>query len=160
MPGEPDNEGYEDIYEPLEDLWIWMRKVGVRDVPEVDVMCNEAALLAEAMQKDISYVYMGCANPTTSCHIWYFRATDGELYVCSGTTIQKHVWTMPALSSKSPSILWIYNHYLFKTPYEAEGEVMCKGVEKQANKGRGLHFGRCDKCTFMLHIYFMLTYVF
>ncbi len=54
MPGEPDDEGYEDICEPLEDIWIWMRKAGVRDVPEVDVLYNESIILAEAMQKDIS----------------------------------------------------------------------------------------------------------
>jgi hypothetical protein len=91
MPGGPDDEGYEDIYEPLEDLWIWMRKDGLRDVPEVDVIYNEAILLAEAMQKDISDFYTGCANPTTACQRWHFRAIDGELYVCSGTTIQKDV---------------------------------------------------------------------
>jgi hypothetical protein len=102
MPGEPDDEGYEDIYEPLEDLWIWMRKVGVRDVLEVGVLYNEAILLAQAMHKDISDFYRGCADSTTTCHRWHFRAIDGELYVCSGTTIQKDVWTMPNLSSKSP----------------------------------------------------------
>ena len=57
MPGEPDDQGYEDIYEPLEGFWIWMVKSGVRDVPGVDVMYNEALLSAEAMQKDIPYYY-------------------------------------------------------------------------------------------------------
>jgi len=37
MPGELDDEGYENIYDPLEDIWVWMRKAGVRDVLEVDV---------------------------------------------------------------------------------------------------------------------------
>ena len=105
MPGEHDDEGYEDIYEALRDLWAWMRNACVRDVPEVDVIYNESILLAEAMQKDISDYYRGCTDPTTACYIWHFRATDGELYVCSGTTIQKDVWTMPNLSSKSPSFL-------------------------------------------------------
>ena len=91
MPGELDDEGYEDIYEPLEDRWIWMRKVGVRDVPEVHVTYNEAILLTEAMQKDISDFYRVCANPTTNCHIWHFRAANRELYVCSGTTIYTDV---------------------------------------------------------------------
>jgi hypothetical protein len=45
MPGELDDQGFEDIYEPVEDIWIWMVKAGVRDVPEVDVMDNEALLL-------------------------------------------------------------------------------------------------------------------
>jgi hypothetical protein len=159
MPGEPDDEGYEDIYVPLEDLWTWMRKAGLRDIPEVDVIYNEAILLAEAMQKDISDFYRGCANPTTACHRWHFRATDGELYVCSGTTIQKDVWTMPALSSKIPSFLWFYNHCLLKTANEAVVEGKCKVVGKQADKGRGLGFGRCDKCICML-LMSMLTYVF
>ncbi len=55
MPGELDDEGYEDIYEPLEEMWVWMVKAGVRDVPNVDVLYIEGILLAEAMQKDISY---------------------------------------------------------------------------------------------------------
>jgi len=55
MPGEYDDQGYEDIYEPLEDIWIWMVKAGVRDVPEVDVVYNEVIMLAEAMQKDITH---------------------------------------------------------------------------------------------------------
>jgi hypothetical protein len=59
MPGELDDEGYEDIYEPLEDTWIWMVKAGVRDVPDVDVLYNEVILLAEAMQKNISDYYSG-----------------------------------------------------------------------------------------------------
>jgi len=91
MPSEPDDEGYEDIYEPSGDLWIWIRKADLRDVPEVNVISNEAILLTEAMQKDISDFYRVCANPTTTCHIWHFRAANRELYVCSGTTIHKDV---------------------------------------------------------------------
>jgi hypothetical protein len=159
MPGEHEDEGYEDIYDPLEDLWIWMRNAGVRDVPDVDVIYSEAILLAEAMQKDISDYYMGCANPTTACHRWHFRATDGELYVCSGTTIQKDVWTMPNLSSKSPSFLWVYNHCLLKTSNEAVVEGMCKVVGKQADKGRGLQFGRCVFCI-LIKLVSMCFYVF
>ena len=87
IPGEPDDQGYEDIYDPLEDIWVWMRKAGVRDVSEEDVMYNVAILLAEAMQKDISDYYKGYANPTTTCHGWHFRAIDRKLDVCSGTTI-------------------------------------------------------------------------
>ena len=49
MPGEPDDQGYEGIYDSLEDFWVRMRKAGVRDVPEVDVLYNEAIILAEAM---------------------------------------------------------------------------------------------------------------
>ena len=69
MPGESNDEGHEDIYESLENLWIWTRKVGVRDVPEVNVIYNEAILLAETMQKDILDYYKGRADPTTTCHI-------------------------------------------------------------------------------------------
>ena len=47
MPDEHDDQGYEDIYEPLEDIWIWIVKAGLRDVLEVDLLCNEALLLAE-----------------------------------------------------------------------------------------------------------------
>jgi hypothetical protein len=150
MPGEDDDEGYENIYEHLEGIWILMTKAGVRDVPSVDELYNEGILLAEAMQKDISDYYSGCADPTTACHRWHFRASDGELYVCSGTTIQKDVWTMPHLSSKSPSFLWFYNHCLLKTANEAVVEGMCKVVGKQADKGRGLHFGRCVTCILLL----------
>jgi len=71
----------------MEDMWTGMVKTGVRDVLEDTVMYNEAIHLAEAMQKDIADYYMGCVNPTTACHKWHFRATDGELYVRSGTTI-------------------------------------------------------------------------
>ncbi len=152
MPGEPGDQGYEDILEPLEAIWIWMAKAGVRDVLDVDVLYNKAIPLAEAMQKDISDYYRGCANPSTTCHRWHFRATYGELYVCLGTTIQKDVWTMPNLSSKSPSFLWVYNHYLLKTTKEAVVEGMCKVVEKQADKMRGLQFGGCVKCIFMLFV--------
>ena len=136
-----------------------MIKAGVRDVPEVDVLYNEAILFAEAMEKDISDYYRGCADPTITCHNWHFRATYGELYVCSGTNIQKNVWTMPNLSFKSPSFLWVYNHGLLKTTNEAVMEGMCKVVGKQAEKGRGLHFRRCVKCIFMLLIS-MHTYAF
>ena len=59
MPGEGEELSYEDIYEPLEDIWVWMRNAGVRDVPDVDVLYNEAILLAEAMQKDITDYYGG-----------------------------------------------------------------------------------------------------
>ena len=150
MPGEDDDEGYEDIYDHLEDIWAWMVKAGVRDVPDVHVLYTEGILLAEAMQKDISDYYNGCADPTTTCHRWHFKASDGELYVRSGTTIQKDVWTMPHLSSKSPSFLWFYNHCLLKTANEAVVEGMCKVVGKQADKGRGLHFGRCVTCILLL----------
>ena len=81
MPGEDDDEGYENIYEHLEGIWIWMTKAGVRDVPSVDELYNEGILLAQAMQKDVSDYYSGCADPTTACHKWHFRSTDGELYV-------------------------------------------------------------------------------
>jgi len=40
MPIEPDDQGNEDIYDPLEDIWIWMEKAGVRDILAVDVMYN------------------------------------------------------------------------------------------------------------------------
>jgi len=83
MPGKEEELSYEDIYEPLEGVWLWMRKAGLREVPDVDVLYNEAILLAEAMQKDITDYYRGCANPTTACHKWHFRATNGELYVRS-----------------------------------------------------------------------------
>ena len=67
---------------------------------------------------------------------------------------------MPNLSSKSPSFLWVYNHCLLnKTSNEAVVESMCKVVGKQAEKGRGLHFGRYVKCIFML-LMSMHTYVF
>jgi len=56
-----------------------MAKAGVRDVPEVTVMYSEAILLAEAMQKDIADYYRKCAHPTTACHKWHSRATNGEL---------------------------------------------------------------------------------
>jgi hypothetical protein len=159
VPGEHDDQGYEDIYEPLEDIWIWMVKAGVRDVPEVDGMYNEALLLAEAMQKDISDYYIRCADPTITCHIWHFRATDGELYIYSGTPIQKYVWIMPNLSSKSPSFFWAYNHCLLKTSNEAVAEGMCKVVGKQADKGKCLHFGRCLFCI-LITLMSMLFYVF
>jgi len=115
----------------------------VRGVPEVDVLYNEAIVLAEAMQKDIMIFYRRCANTITTCHKWHFMATDGELYVRSGTTIPKDVWTTPTLSSKSHSFIWVYNHCLLKTSNEAGVEVMCKVVGKQADKSRGLHFRRC-----------------
>ncbi len=159
MPGEPDDEGYEAIYEPLEDIWVWMVKAGVRNVLDVDVMYNEALLLAEAMQKDMSDYYKGCANPTTACHRWHFRATYGELYVSSGTTIQKDVWTIPSLSSKSPSFLWVYNHCLLKTSNEAVVEGMCKVVGKQAAKGRGIQFGGCVFCI-LITLMSMRLYIF
>ena len=86
MPGEPDDEGYEDIYEPLEDLWIWMRNVGVRDVPEVDVIYNEAILLAEAMQKDILDYYRGAmilqqlvTDGTSEQHMENYTSARGQL---------------------------------------------------------------------------------
>ncbi len=44
MPGELDDNGYEDIYEPFGDIWIWMVKAGLRDILDVDVMYNEAIL--------------------------------------------------------------------------------------------------------------------
>ena len=159
IPGERDDQGYEDIYEPLQKLRIWMRKASVRDVPEVAMLYNEAILLAEAMQKDVTYFYKGCADSTTTCHIWHFRATNGELYVCSGTTIQKYAWTMPNLSSKSPAFLWVYNHCLLKTANEAVVEDMCKIVGKQAAKGRGLEFGRCAFCI-LITLPLMRFYVF
>ena len=68
MPGDQDDEGFEDIYEPLEKNWQWMAKTGVRDVLDSAVLYNEAILLAEAIPKDISYYYRGCADPTTTCH--------------------------------------------------------------------------------------------
>jgi len=154
MPVKPDDGGYEDIYEALEDLWIWMRKSSVRDVPEVHVIYNEAILLAEAMQKDISDCYKRCADPATTCHIWHFRATYGELYVCLGTTIQKDIWIIPNLSSKSPSILWVYNHCLLKTTNEAVVEGMCKVIGKQGQsppiwKVGFLHFDYIDVDAFL-----------
>jgi hypothetical protein len=54
MPGESDVQGYEAIEEPLEEIWVWMVKASVRDVPDVDVLYIEAIRLAEAMQKYIS----------------------------------------------------------------------------------------------------------
>ena len=86
MPGEPDDEGYEDIYEPLEDLWIWIRKASMRDVPEVDVMYNEAILLAEAMLKGISDFYRGAqilqqlvADGTSEQHMENYTFVQGQL---------------------------------------------------------------------------------
>ncbi len=68
IPGEHDDEGYEDSEEPLEQIWIWMVNAGVRDVSDEDVLYNnETILLAKAMQKDISDHYLGCADPTTTC---------------------------------------------------------------------------------------------
>ncbi len=46
MPGEVEELSYEAIYEPLEDIWLWMRKAALRDVPDVDVLYTEAILLA------------------------------------------------------------------------------------------------------------------
>jgi hypothetical protein len=55
---------------------------------------------------------------------------------------------MLSVSSQSPLFLWVYNHCLLKTSNEAVVEGMCKVVGKQADKGRGLGFGRYVMCEF------------
>jgi len=54
------------------------------------------------------------------------------------------------LSSKSLSFFWVYNHGLLKTLNEVVVECMCKVVGKHAEKGKGLHVGRCAMC---MHVY-------
>jgi hypothetical protein len=125
MPGKENKQGYEDIYEPLQAILYWMRKTGVRDVPHVEIMYNEAIRLAEAMQKDITYYYKCCENPNTTSHKWHFKTTNGDVYACSGTTIQKDVRTAPTLSYKSPSFLLVDTHCVFKAANKAVVKGTC-----------------------------------
>ena len=102
-------------------------------------------------------ILLQLATNDTSGH-----ATNGELCMRSGTTIQKDVWTTPTLSSKiSPSFHLVYNHCLLKIANEAVVDGMRKVVGKQADKGIGLHFGRCVFCIFVtlmsMHTYAFLT---
>jgi hypothetical protein len=106
---------YEDIYAPLRKKLVWMKQGGVPDVPDINVIFEQAMLLARSMETDVTDFYKGCSNPATACHKWHKKTTDGALEARLETIIQKDVWTMPNLSSKSPAFLWVYNYVLLKT---------------------------------------------
>jgi hypothetical protein len=103
-------DNYEDIKEPLHILLDWMKEGVLQDISDIDVVYEHAMLLARGMEKEVIDFYTGCTNPSTSCHMWHYRAEDGVLHVQSGTIIQKDIWTTPSLHSSSPAFLWVYNH--------------------------------------------------
>jgi hypothetical protein len=139
----PDN--YEDIKEPLQIILEWMIKGGVQDVPDIDVVFEQAMLLARSMEKEVIDFYKGCSNPNTACHKWHYKTEDGVLHAHSGTIIQKDIWTTASLHSSSPAFLWVYNHVMLKTGNEAVVEGMCKVIGRQADSTRGLSIGRYAK---------------
>jgi hypothetical protein len=60
---------------------------GAPEIPSVDVVYEEAMLLARHMKKDIADYYGGCPNPKTGCHLWHSMGADGTRIVLSGTVI-------------------------------------------------------------------------
>jgi len=132
----------EGIYAPLQQIILWMKKGGVQDVPAIDIVYSQAIALADNMRNDITAFYNACANPTTAVHNWHILKADGTREACSGTKIQKDLWTKPRLSRQSPAFLWVYNHCLLKTANEVVVEGMCKTFARQADSIRGLRFHR------------------
>ncbi len=51
MPGEHVDLGYKDIYETLKEIRRWMANADEQDVPDYEVLYNEAIFLTEAMRK-------------------------------------------------------------------------------------------------------------
>ncbi len=135
-----------------------MTKGGVPNVPHIDVVYEQAKLLADTMKVDIRDFYNGCATPEQACHRWHCKAIDGTYATRSGTVIQKYIWTNPRLSSQSPAFLWVYNHCILKTANEAVVEGMCKFISQQADSVRGLSFQRYAKNPFkLIHFPFHAT---
>jgi hypothetical protein len=91
----------------------------VQDIPDIDVVFEQAILLARNMEKDVIDFYKGCSNPNTTCQRWHYMTEDEILHAHSGTIIQKDIWTTTSLHSSSPAFLWVYNHVLLKTGNEA-----------------------------------------
>jgi len=58
----------EGIYGPLNQVLLWMKKGGVPDVPDIDVVYDQAVTLANNMREDIIAFYNGCANATAVVH--------------------------------------------------------------------------------------------
>jgi hypothetical protein len=94
---------YEDIKDTLEIIMEWMMMGGGQDVPDVDVVFAQAMLLARSMEKEVKYVYTGCSNSNTTCHMWHYKAKYGVLHAHSRTIMQKDIWTTPSLHSSSPA---------------------------------------------------------
>ena len=42
---------------------------GVQDVPDIDVIFEDAMLLARIMEKEVIIFYTGFSNPNTTCHV-------------------------------------------------------------------------------------------
>ena len=118
---------------------------GLQDIPDIDVIYEQAMLLARGMEKEVIDFHMGCTNPNTACHMWHYRAEDWVLHAQSGTIIQKDIWTTPTLHSSSPAFLWFYNHVLLKTRNEVVVEGKCKGIGRHADSARGMSIGRYAK---------------
>ena len=79
-----------------------MRKGGgVLDIPPLVVVYEQAMLLADNMRKHVSEFYKYSRDPITACHRWHIKGKDGSLQVCSGTFIQKDIWT------RSQALLYI-----------------------------------------------------
>ena len=156
---EHEHTDYEDIYEPLKQILIWMKKGGVPDVPPIDVVYDQALVLADNMKADITNFYKNCANPARACHRWHSMAEDGTRGVRSGTVLQKDVWTKPHLSSECLAFLWVYNHVLLKTCNEAVVECMCKFVSRQANSVRGLDFERYETYMYLITLRYLFYFL-
>jgi hypothetical protein len=141
---EQEHANYEDIYEPLKQIMVKMKRGGVPHVPPIDVVYDQTLVLADNMKADITNFYKNCANHARVCHRWHSMAENGTRGVQFRTIVQKDVWIRPRLSSECTAFLWVYNHVLLKTFNEDVVEGMCKFVSHQADSVRGLDFERYE----------------
>jgi len=117
-----------------------MTKGVVPAVPDIDIVYEQAKLLADNIKQDIRDFNNGCARPERACHRWHNRSLSGTYSIRSGTVIQKDIRIMPRLSRGSPAFLWVYNHCILKTVNEVVVEGMCKFISRQADTIKGLSF--------------------
>ena len=135
-----EEEDFDDIKELLKYILQWMAKGGVTDIPPIDVVYEQAIIIADIIKYDINGFYNGCARPKQACQRQHCKAEDDTYASRYGTIIQKDTWTLPRLSSKCPTFLWVYNHCMLKTANTVVVEGMCKFISKQADSVRGLTF--------------------